>query len=250
MEEPHTAGQATALRFLDGTADDYDLVVAESTGGLDAHWKRWILDRMEDPHEVLDLASGTGILSFLVLDRFPQARLTGVDLQQGYLEVAVGRSEQRGLQHRTEWHRSAAEDAVLPARLYDHIITCYLPKYADRPVLAENLWRWCAPGGRLILHDFAHPADPKVEAVLHERYVRWLAKVERERPYWAQCFEGLYDFVRESPWTEDLPPLLQAQGFEDVAVTRVHKGCAAFVTARKPGGGGIPPVGEKAHPSS
>jgi ubiquinone/menaquinone biosynthesis C-methylase UbiE len=234
MTKAKTEGQETVLRFLGGTADDYDLIVAESTGGLDAHWKRWILDRMEEPREVLDLASGTGILSFMVLDRFPESRVTGVDLQEAYQAVAVGRSEQRGLTERTEWHRSAVEDVELPDGRYDHIITCYLPKYADRPVLAERLARWCAPGGQLFLHDFAHPTDAKVEAVLHERYVRWLDKMERERPYWVPCFEGLYEFVRQSPWTEDLPPLLEQHGFEDVAVTHVHKGCAAFVTGRKP----------------
>jgi len=234
MAKAKTEGQATVLRFLGGTADDYDLVVAESTGGLDAHWKRWILDRMQDPREVLDLASGTGILSFLVLDRFPRARVTGVDLQEAYQAVAVGRSAQRRLEDRTEWHRSAVEDVELPDGKYDHIVTCYLPKYADRPVLAERLWRWSAPGARVLLHDFAHPTDPKVERVLHERYERWLDKVRRERPYWVSCFEGLYEFVRQSPWTHDLPPLLEARGFEDVEVTHVHRGCAAFVTARKP----------------
>ena len=182
MTKARTAGQETVLRFLGGTADDYDLIVAESTGGLDTHWKRWILDRMQDPREVLDLASGTGILSFLVLDRFPKARLTGVDLQQAYQAVAIGRSEQRGLEDRTEWHRSAVEDVELPDGLYDHVISCYLPKYADRPVLAERLWRWSAPGARVLLHDFAHPTDPKVERVLHERYERWIEKVQREPP--------------------------------------------------------------------
>ncbi|MDJ0523407.1 MAG: methyltransferase domain-containing protein, partial [Planctomycetota bacterium] len=227
-------GQATVLRFLGGTADDYDLIVAESTGGLDAHWKRWILDRMEDPREVLDLASGTGILSFLMLDRFPDCHVTGVDLQEAYQAVAIGRSRQRGLTMRTTWHRSAVEDIELPEGHYDHIVSCYLPKYADRVVLAERVMRWAAPGGRIILHDFAHPTDPKVERVLRERYERWIEKMRVERPYWLPCFEGLYDFVRTSPWTEDLPPLLEAQGFEDVEVTRVHRGCAAFVTGRKP----------------
>jgi len=234
MTQPQTPGQATVLRFLGGTADDYDEVVAASTGGLDAHWKHWILKRMVAPRHVLDLASGTGILSFLVLDRFPDAHVTGVDLQETYQAVAVGRSLQRGLTERTTWVRAAVEDAEVPAGRFDHVISCYLPKYADRPVLAERLARWCAPWGRVLLHDFAHPEDPHVEAILRARYERWLETVRRERPYWVHCFEGLYDFVRESPWTEDLPVLLREHGFEDVAVTRVHKGCAAFVTAVKP----------------
>ncbi len=234
MGHAKTKGQATVLKILGGTADDYDRVVAESTGGLDHHWKRWILDRMESPREVLDLASGTGILSFLVLDRFPEARVTGVDLQEDYQAVARARGERLGLSDRLEWHRSAVEDVELSDGRFDHVISCYLPKYADRPVLVDHLARWCAPGARVLLHDFAHPSDPKVERALHERHTRWLEKVRTQHPHWVTCFENLYDIVKESPWTEDLPPLLEAAGFTDVELTLQSYGCSAVVTARKP----------------
>ena len=233
MTQAATPGQATVLRFLGGTADDYDRVVAESTGGMDAHWKRWVLDRMDAPREVLDLASGTGILSFMVLDRFPDAHVTGVDLQAEYQAVARARAQARGLRDRTTWHRAAVEEVELPTGRFDHVISCYLPKYADRPVLAQRLARWCAPGARVILHDFAHPSHPKLERQLKARYDTWLERVRRERPHWVSCFEGLHDVVRDSPWTEDLPPLLRAAGFEEVELQRLNYGCAALVTARR-----------------
>jgi demethylmenaquinone methyltransferase/2-methoxy-6-polyprenyl-1,4-benzoquinol methylase len=229
-----TPGQATVLRILGGTADDYDAVVAESTFGRDRHWKRWILERMVAPRNVLDLASGTGILSFMVLDRFPEARLTGVDLQADYMAVAVARAAERGLGDRTEWHRAAVEEVELPADTYDHVVSCYLPKYADRPLLARRLARWCGPGARVLLHDFAHPSDPGVDRLLRTQYERWLARVRHECPHWVHCFEDLYDVVRESTWTEDLPDLVRAEGFEDVELTRLHRGTAAVLTARKP----------------
>ena len=234
MADARTEGQATVLKILGGTADDYDAIVAESTLGRDAHWKRWILQRMIEPKQVLDLASGTGILSFLVLDRFPGTHVTGVDLQEDYQAVAVGRSKQRDLEDRTTWIRSAVEDAELPDGTFDHIITCYLPKYADRPVVATLLAKWCAPGGRLLLHDFAHPTNPKVDAVLRQQYDRWLDKVKRECPHWIPCFEDLYDIVKSSTWTDDFPGLLEEAGFEDVELTFMHQKTAAFITARKP----------------
>lgn len=234
MNAPQTVGQEVVLRILGGTADDYDRIVDKSTGGLDTRWKQWMLERMEAPREVLDLASGTGILSFLILDRFPDCHLTGVDMQADYQAVAIGRSKQRGLTDRTTWVHSPVETAELPEGRYDVITTCYVPKYADRPVLAANLWRWAAPGAHLVLHDFAHPEDPRIDRYLKKQYDLWLAKVKRTHPHWVHCFQDLYDIVKASTWTEDFGPLLEAQGFTDVQLTRLNNGTAAVLEARKP----------------
>lgn len=230
-----TVGQETVLRLLGGTADDYDRVVARSTGGLDQRWKRWMLERMDEPREVLDLASGTGILSFLILERFPACRLTGVDLQADYQAVARARADLRGFADRTTWVHAPVEEAELPEARYDVIASCYLPKYADRPVLAERLWRWAAPGAQVLLHDFTHPSDARIERYLKKQYDLWLARVRRDHPHWVDCFRDLYDVVKASPWAQDTGPLLEAQGFEDVQVHALTNGLAAVVEARKPG---------------
>ncbi len=234
MSAPQPVGHDVVLRILGGTADDYDRIVDKSTGGLDKRWKQWMLARMDTPTQVLDLASGTGILSFLLLDKFPDCHLTGVDLQADYQAVARGRSEQRGLGERTTWVHSPVETAELPDARYDLITTCYVPKYADRVVLAENLWRWAAPGAQLVLHDFAHPEDPRIERYLKKQYDLWLAKVQRTHPHWVHCFEDLYDVVKSSTWTEDFGPLLEAQGFTDIQLTLLNHGTAAVLEARKP----------------
>lgn len=238
MNTANTKGQADALRILGGTADDYDRIVDESTGGLDARWKQWMLERMQAypaaPTRVLDLASGTGILSFLILDQFPDCQLTGVDLQDDYQAVARARSASRGLSDRTTWIHSAVEDAELPEGTYDLVTTCYVPKYADRPLLAKNLWRWCAPGARLMLHDFAHPKHPGIERYLQKQHNLWLTKVRKTHPHWVGCFENLYDVVKASTWNTDFGPLLEAEGFIDVQLTELNHGTAAVLEARKP----------------
>ena len=226
-------GQSAVLRFLAGTADDYDRLVAEATGGWDHRWKRWMLDRMRAPRRVLDLASGTGILSFQVLERFPDAHVTGIDMQDAYLAIARTRATAQGLGQRLRLLHGTVEDADVSGS-FDHVVSCYLAKYADRDRLAARLATWCAPGARVLLHDFAHPTDAGVERALRALYDRWMARV-RTRPQWTACFEGLYDYVRESPWVDDLPVALRDAGFHSVTTTRLGYGCAAVVEARWPG---------------
>ncbi len=234
MTIPATAGQKTVLRLLQGTASDYDRIVDESTMGWDLRWKQWMLDRMHEPQSVLDLACGTGILTYLVHQQYPGTRVTGVDLQADYLEVARSRAVEFGLEQSVQFVHSAVEDFTRVEGAFDHIISSYLPKYADLPVLVRNLKRWSAPGARVLLHDFTHPTDPEVERVVQRHHERWLTRAFVRRPHWIPCFEGLYDVVRISTWDTDLAELLKTAGFDDVEVTALDYGCAAVVTATAP----------------
>ncbi|MDA1194132.1 MAG: methyltransferase domain-containing protein [Planctomycetota bacterium] len=234
MSQVERPGTALALRLLTGTAEDYETIVAASTGGLDARWKDWLLERMDAPRAVLDLACGTGILSRLILDRFPDCHLTGVDLQADYLEGARRKARERGETDRTTWIHSPAEDAALGDAKFDHIVTCYLPKYADRPALVKRLAEWSAPGARLLLQDFAHPEDPRIQRYLENHHRIWLERSRARFPQWEQCFDGLFEAVRTSPWTRDLGPLLQAVGFEQVVLQPHSHGLAATLEARWP----------------
>lgn len=222
------------LRLLDGTADEYDKIVDESTMGWDLRWKQWILDRMDEPRSVLDLACGTGILTFLIHEQYPKAHVTGVDLQSDYLNVARSRAVQQGLDQRSQFVHSSVEDFTNSEAKFDHIVSCYLPKYADLPVLVQNLKQWSAPGARILLHDFTHPTDPEVESVVKRHHERWLSRVATRRPNWIPCFEGLYEVVRTSTWVPDLVEQLAGAGFANVETTSLDYGCAAVITATAP----------------
>jgi demethylmenaquinone methyltransferase/2-methoxy-6-polyprenyl-1,4-benzoquinol methylase len=229
-----TIGQETVLKLLQGTAADYDRMVDESTLGLDTEWKAALISKMHQPRHVLDLACGTGILTFMVLQRFPEALVTGVDLQWDYLAIAEQRSQTLGLTSRTEFHHAAVEDFEGNSKRYDHVISCYLPKYAELDILVSRLLTWSAPRARVILHDFTHPTDEQVERNLQRHYDRWLQRASRKNPHWVTCFRDLYSVVRDSDWSVQLPRLLRDAGFEDVRTESCNHDCAAFVTAIAP----------------
>jgi demethylmenaquinone methyltransferase/2-methoxy-6-polyprenyl-1,4-benzoquinol methylase len=231
---PQTIGQETVLKLLQGTAADYDRMVDESTLGLDSEWKALLTSKMHQPNRVLDLACGTGILTFMVLQRFPEIFVTGVDLQQDYLAVAQQRSQMLGLSAQTEFHHAAVEEFEGHSNGYDHVISCYLPKYAELDVLVSRLLTWCAPRARVILHDFTHPTDEQVERNLQRHYDRWLQRASRRNPHWVTCFRDLYSVVRDSDWSVRLPRLLCHAGFQEVRTESCNHDCAAFVTAIAP----------------
>ncbi len=219
-----------------GTGISYDEVVERTTLGLDGRWKRAMLDKLAappEPRRVLDLASGTGIVSFLAAERWPSCAVLGVELQPEYAAIAGARARERGLEARVRFIVAPAETAPLEAGAFDAIIASYLPKYADLAALAPRLHAALAPGGRLVVQDFAWPADPRAAAAFEAQLDLSRRRAEAESPAFVTLFRELGEIVRRSRCVEDSVRELSRCGFRDVAVESLSMGCAALVTARK-----------------
>ena len=81
-------------------APRYDFITRMFSYGMDRRWKRRGVEMAGLPERamVLDLASGTGDFSQLVVERCPQARSIAVDLTEGMLRLARdARHSRRGV---------------------------------------------------------------------------------------------------------------------------------------------------------
>ena len=149
---------ALVHNFFSGTGRTYDFIVNVATFGIDRLWKRIIVDALPaDPKRVLDLACGTGILTFAIARRFPNCRVIGVELRDEYLQIARAKSETLGLNN-VEFVLSRAEDFD-SEESFDCVVSSYLAKYADLPLLTRNTARMLAVDGLLLMHDFTYPPN-------------------------------------------------------------------------------------------
>jgi ubiquinone/menaquinone biosynthesis C-methylase UbiE len=228
------SGERYVTRFFPDTGRSYDRVVAWTTLGFDARWKRRLLDLVPPSRAILDLACGTGIVTFALLDRFPAARVVGVDVTEDYLAVARAKHQARGGD--VVWLQGDAVTAAVGQwGPYDAIVSSYLPKYVDADRLLDNVLPALRPGGAIVLHDFTQPA-----AALPRLFWRaWYALLEGVAPWrhpeWRNAFDGsLRRLVAETRWVGTFQMALRRRGYTEVRVSRLTFGSAAIVTARKP----------------
>jgi demethylmenaquinone methyltransferase/2-methoxy-6-polyprenyl-1,4-benzoquinol methylase len=231
-------GRSLIRKFFPGTGKSYDSVVRWTTLGLDGRWKRRVLEKLpEAPNAVLELAAGTGILTSMLLDRFPQATITGVDITDDYLEVAKRKVAERGAEGRVTFLLGNAESVALPPAAFDACVSCYVPKYCDLDALGRNVDRALRPGGTVVLHDFGHPRGAIPRLVWRAWFGLLNFFAPKIWPEWRTTFDrDLTSLIESSTWAKRARAAFAALGYEAIDREHLTFRSATIVTARKPGG--------------
>jgi len=220
-------------RFFTGTGKSYNQVVHWGTLGLDVYWKKKIYSKITfQPASILDLACGTGIVTFGLHRRFPAARLVGVDVTADYLDIARQRAGQEGISN-IAFILSDAETVTLDES-FDCVTSSYIPKYVDADRLLANISPHLRSGGLLVLHDFAYPQN-RIARAVWEGYNSILNAVgPKLYPEWQTVFDNeLTNLIRTSPWVEHFTNALPKHQYEKIDVEYLSFGSAAVLTARK-----------------
>jgi len=220
----HEGHEAARRFFTPANARSYDRVVKRATLGRDHAWKLQILGALGTHDSVLELASGTGVLSTLL--ESSGRNVVGLDLNFDYLRVS---SDKLGLP------AAQATAELLPCRdeSFDAVVSSYLAKYAEPETLVGECWRVLRSGGVAIFHDFTYPAGPVMQR-LWAIYFRILRLCAVFAPEWNVAFEELDDVIRKSRWESRIQAALLSNGFRNVEAKYYTAGTAAIVSAEKP----------------
>ena len=229
---PPEQKQAWIDQFFSNTGPTYDEVVHRATFGVDRLWKKKILEKLPpSPQRILDLACGTGLLTFALARKFPTCQIVGVDISKGYLDQAERKAERLKIRNVKLIH-SRAED-IHPDERFDAVTTSYLPKYADLNRLIPNLAKMLAPGGVMVFHDFTYPTSKPLRALFH-LYFKLLPPIGGRRyPEWKEVFVELPNVIRKTQWVAESTALLRQEGLSEIKIESLTLQGSALVTGRK-----------------
>lgn len=219
-------------RIFANTGKSYDFMVKITTLWQDNRWKRRILeitDLCENPTRILDLACGTGIVTFALAKKFSNSAVVGIDLQEEYLAHARAKKRENDIKN-VEFHEKSAEDTNEGE--YDLITASYLPKYVDLDVIIGNCAKILNPGGLLIFHDFTHPKNVIFKGVYHG-YWLVLNPVLQLSKSWREMSKELKGIIAQSQWVDEIQRALKKYEFTNIRVEVQKLQVAAIVYATK-----------------
>ncbi len=115
-------------------------------------YRKAIFEAVGPGDVVLDLGTGTGILSLWALQAGAE-RVIGIDLNKPILDMAVERMRQAGFSKRFEAINALSYDVVLPKKV-DVLISEIIGNMADnedfQPILHDAIQRFLKPGGTVL----------------------------------------------------------------------------------------------------
>lgn len=194
---------ADAQELYDGRSDNYD----------ESHHPRFArhmveLIRPQSGDNVLDLACGTGLVSFPASTAVgPSGSVTGVDISSGMLAQAEAKKAEHDLQNVSFHRHSITELGSLDAtkdKQFDIITCCSALVLLEHPADALIQWvTYLKPGGRLIV-DVTHSQN-LTSGVAFERVGRIL---EKPVPWYRLAFQK----------PDDLREIMEAAGLHNVDI--------------------------------
>ena len=220
-------------RHFGEAASRYDRATRFMSLGQDRRWKQALIDTLPAGGQpvCVDLACGTGDVTFALAARYPGGRIIGVDLTAEMLEIARDRNR---FGHVSFLQRDMC---VLP--LAEESVDLVTGSYALRnaPDLERALMeihRVLRPGGTAVFLDFRKAERPALQRVQYRWLRLWCG-------FWGLLLHGnreihgyIADSLRAYPSPSRLKALIREAGFEAIPTPPISRLTTELVAFRKP----------------
>lgn len=159
---PHAGVHAGIGAVLHAGARYYDLVAGLLLRGRERAFRERLVDlaRLAPGERVLDIGCGTGSLALAARRRVGDAgAVHGIDASPEMIAVARRKARAAGVD--VHFEQAAAQALPYPGAHVDAVLSTLMLHHLPRPARREALGevrRVLAPGGRLLVVDFAAPA--------------------------------------------------------------------------------------------
>lgn len=213
--------------MFDGVARRYDLTNTVLSLGQDRYWRSATRSalRIAPGEKVLDLAAGTAVSTVELAKS--GAWCVAADFSVGMLAAGHGRHVPK----------IAADATRLPFadNVFDAVTISFgLRNIADRATALREMARVTRPGGRLVVCEFATPANALFATVYKEYLMQALPRVARAVSSNPEAYVYLAESIRAWPGQPALAHEMSGTGWSAVRWRNLTGGIVALHAAYKP----------------
>jgi len=217
-------------------AHKYDFLNHLLSLGIDRLWRKKTVDMIAkiNPSALLDIATGTGDLSFAAAKKMKLTMITGVDISEGMLGLAVEKARKIGLSDRISFHYGDSENLDFEPETFDAIMVAFgVRNFENLDQGLKEMCRVLKPGGSVFILEFSKPRIFPLKTLFNVYFKYILPRIGRYTSRDYKAYTYLFESVQAFPDFENFVTLLEKAGFHSNKFYPMTFGICTIYTGKK-----------------
>ena len=212
-------------------ASKYDVMNDVMSLGIHRVWKDAMMDWLAPirGQALLDVAGGTGDISFRFLQRASGANATVLDLTEPMLVEGRKRAETVGISGQLEWVVGDAMALPFEDDSFDvYTISFGIRNVTDLQKALSEAYRVLKPGGRIMVLEFSHIPNDFLQWFYDKYSFNVIPRLGQIIASDRSSYQYLVESIRKFPKQESFMKLVNAAGFENTKYRNLTMGVACL----------------------
>ena len=212
-------------------ASKYDIMNDVMSVGIHRIWKEAMMDWLAPypGQKLLDVAGGTGDISFKFLSRAGSGHATVCDITESMLIAGKTRAEAETMSDSLDWVVGDAMALPFEDNTFDVYTISFGIRNVTRPQKALNeAFRVLRPGGRLMVLEFSQLPSPMMQAAYDAYSFNVIPRMGQLIANDRDSYQYLVESIRKFPDQDTFLEMLISAGFENSKYRNLSLGIAAL----------------------
>ena len=234
VREDDKAGRVQGV--FSSVASNYDIMNDVMSVGIHRIWKEAMMDWLAPRagQSLLDVAGGTGDISFKFLGRAGSGHSTVLDITESMLVEGRKRAEAESMSANLDWVVGDAMALPFADNTFDVYTISFGIRNVTRPQEALNeAYRVLRPGGRLMVLEFSQLPNDMMQAAYDAYSFNVIPRMGQAIAGDRDSYQYLVESIRKFPRQEQFAEMIREAGFANVAYQDFTTGVAALHTGWK-----------------
>jgi demethylmenaquinone methyltransferase / 2-methoxy-6-polyprenyl-1,4-benzoquinol methylase len=229
VPEGEKAGRVQGV--FSSVASRYDIMNDVMSGGVHRLWKDAMMDWLAPRagQRLLDVAGGTGDVSFRFLKRAGYGHATVLDLTEPMLTEGRKRAEAGQMSANMDWVVGDAMALPFDDATFDVYTISFGIRNVTRPEIAlAEAFRVLKTGGRLMVLEFSQLPNPLMQKAYDLYSFNVIPRMGQIIAGDRDSYQYLVESIRNFPDQETFLGMIRAAGFENANYRNLTMGVAAL----------------------
>ena len=212
-------------------ASKYDIMNDVMSVGIHRIWKEAMMDWLAPRagQKLLDVAGGTGDISFKFLGRAGSGHATVCDITESMLVEGRKRAEAESMSASLDWVVGDAMALPFEDNTFDVYTISFGIRNVTRPQEALNeAYRVLRPGGRLMVLEFSQLPNPMMQAAYDAYSFNVIPQMGKLITGDRDSYQYLVESIRNFPDQETFLGMVKNAGFENAKYRNLSLGISAL----------------------